>query len=469
MTMKKLLFILFLLFAVQHAKADTTTIYFSSTVQPVQNVTLNSCDTLLIVNTSGNTYLVHDDTTAQGFPGTIIATGTGSTDSAYLDLSAYDFVVITHQASTILFYVTIAPPPQQTLSETICNGESYLFDGIARTTTGIYTMTTPSPNTPCDSVITLNLTVLPPITTVTNDVQICPGNSYTLNGVTYVNPGYYPLDTLTAANGCDSILQLHLTWTAILPGNSYVTICTGQSYTFDGEEYTESGTYTAFLQTPAGCDSIAILNLTVLPPIETYVNATICPGESYNLGGTDYSQSGTYTYTYELPDGCDSNVVLSLHVESSYIEIYQFDANTLYAASPVTVYFQWMNCTSGFVYEDETGSTFTPSQNGLYAVIATENGCPDTSECLPISAIGLTENTAADYFVFPVPSDETVTISTDAGFTGSAFTIVSPAGITVLEGRIDSPQTTVSIARLAAGTYFVRVDGSEIVTKIVRE
>jgi hypothetical protein len=475
--MKKLLFILFLLLTAQQAKADTTIIYFTDLQQTPQWLTIHSCDTLEFVNTSGLSYLMYQDTSAAGSGGGITTTpdsliGTWQQGTGYFYGMPDDpdnFVVIAHQSSPILFYITIVPPPQLSFSETICHGGSYLFDGIPRTASGTYTMTTPSPDTPCDSIITLNLTVLPAITQVTVNAEICSGNTYTLNGHTYVNPGYYPIDTLTAANGCDSVLQLHLTWTTIFPGNIYETICTGQSYLFDGEEYTEPGTYTAFLQTADGCDSIAILNLTVIPPVMSTVSATICPGESYLFGGQQLTESGTYTHTYELAGGCDSNVVLSLHVESSYLSIYQFDENTLYAASPVTVYFVWMDCTTGFVFEDETGTTFTPEENGFYAVIATENGCPDTSDCLPISAIGLTEHSDTDYVVFPVPADETVTISADPALIGSAFTVVSSAGTVVLNGRIDAAETTVEIGQLASGLYTVRIQGSKTVSRIVRE
>lgn len=465
--MKTILLMAFLL-AISFAKADTITVTINDGNQPLQSVTIQSCDVLLVVNnTTLNTYL-HDDTTAAGAPSGAIIDMTFE-DSVYYDLSAYDLVVITHQFAAEFFYIMIIPPPQSSFSETICHGDSYLFDGIPRTTSGSYSMTYPSAGAPCDSVVTLNLTVLPPITSVVTSVTICPGSTYTVNGQTYANPGLYPIDTLTAASGCDSVIQLSLQWTAIFPTNVYETICTGQSYLFDGEELTTSGTYTAFLQTPSGCDSIVMLNLTVLPPVTSSVSATICPGEVYMLGGTAYSETGTYTHSFELAGGCDSNVVLSLHVESSYISIYQFDENTLYASSPVTVYFTWMDCTSGTVFEDETGTLFTPEENGFYAVIATENGCPDTSECLPISAIGLEENSTADFFVFPVPAYETITLQTNPSFTGSAFRVVSPAGTIVLNGRIATTAMLIDIRQLASGVYYLQIDGAETVRKILRE
>ena len=59
-----------------------------------------------------------------------------------------------------------------------------------------------------------NLLLLPPsVTSEPISATICSGESYTWNGNTYTHPGTYT-DTLTNIHGCDSIVTLHLT---ILP------------------------------------------------------------------------------------------------------------------------------------------------------------------------------------------------------------------------------------------------------------
>jgi L-lactate utilization protein LutB len=40
----------------------------------------------------------------------------------------------------------------------------------------------------------------------------------------------------------------------------------------------------------------------------------------------------------------------------------------------------------------QMSSIFTPTTNGIYAVIVTQNGCSDTSSCFTVSGIDLDEN-----------------------------------------------------------------------------
>ena len=37
----------------------------------------------------------------------------------------------------------------------------------------------------------------------------------------------------------------------------------------------------------------------------------------------------------------------------------------------------------------ETSQEFTPTTNGEYAVIVTNNGCSDTSNCLTLTTVGI--------------------------------------------------------------------------------
>ena len=48
------------------------------------------------------------------------------------------------------------------------------------------------------------------------------------------------------------------------------------------------------LTTVNGCDSVAILNLTINQPDTSITNVTVC--ESYEWNGETYTESGTYEY-----------------------------------------------------------------------------------------------------------------------------------------------------------------------------
>lgn len=61
-----------------------------------------------------------------------------------------------------------------------------------------------------------------------------------------------------------------------------VTICQGQSYTFNGVSYNTAGTYKKTLTNAAGCDSIATLNLSLTSPPDVIQpnNQVVCRGAS---------------------------------------------------------------------------------------------------------------------------------------------------------------------------------------------
>ena len=102
---------------------------------------------------------------------------------------------------------------------------------------------------------------------------------------------------------CDSIVTLNLTVNPTVTTALNQSICIGQSYSFYGNTYTTAGTYTANLLTSNGCDSVVTLNLTVSPAITSTVNEAICQGQTFAFNGTTYSTAGSYTGTFSSAGG----------------------------------------------------------------------------------------------------------------------------------------------------------------------
>jgi len=115
--------------------------------------------------------------------------------------------------------------------------------------------------------------------------------------------------------GCDSIINLNLT---VLPTRDTfaVTICAGKSYLFGDSTYKATGVYEQKgLFNVLGCDSTSVLDLTVLDPIVTNFNEAICQGESFTgHGWVNLKVPGTFTELYKTALGCDSTVNLTLDV-----------------------------------------------------------------------------------------------------------------------------------------------------------
>ncbi len=134
-------------------------------------------------------------------------------------------------------------------------------------------------------------------------VQICEGETY--NGEIYTQNTSF-VDTISSAQ----FDLIRTTDIQVLP--SYfetinASICTGESYSFEGEEYTETGVYEKKLFTQEGCDSTLQLNLIVSESIETYFFESTC----------DENETGTFQTTYTSQNGCDSIVTIEVSLLSS--------------------------------------------------------------------------------------------------------------------------------------------------------
>lgn len=237
------------------------------------------------------------------FAGGANQTTSGTYFDNYLAYNGCDSVITT--------VLTVTPAIQVTDDVSICDGDSYFAGGANQTTSGTYIdlFTTPAG---CDSIVTTNLTVNPNVE-VSENVNICDGDSYFAGGANQTTSGTY-MDTFLAANGCDSIVTTILTVDPSIEQTENVSICDGDSYFAGGANQTASGTYMDTFLAANGCDSTVTTILTVNPNIEQTENVAICDGDTYFAGGANQTTSGTYTDVFLSAAGCDSTVITNITV-----------------------------------------------------------------------------------------------------------------------------------------------------------
>ena len=191
-------------------------------------------------------------------------------------------------------------------SETICSGGVYFwisqvwYDTIGvYNSPGDYVQTFTGVNN-CDSVVTLHLEVLPPVTSEF-DAATCEGTPYLWNGHEYTHPGDYE-QTFTGVNDCDSVVTLHLSILPTVTSSETATICEGDTYTWNGVDYTEAGTYEKTFSTLNGCDSIVtlVLNVETLGDVEIQGETQVCHNKSAKYSVLVGSQT---TCTWEVEGG----------------------------------------------------------------------------------------------------------------------------------------------------------------------
>ena len=108
------------------------------------------------------------------------------------------------------------------------------------------------------------------------------------------------------------------------------TICGGETYTENGFNASETGVYRKTFQSIEGCDSIVSLSLTVNPSYNYTITATINAGETYTENGFNESEAGTYVQNHQTILGCDSTITLVLTINSSLADVEEEQALSFY-------------------------------------------------------------------------------------------------------------------------------------------
>ena len=339
--------------------------------------------------------------------------------------------------SIIILTLSVNPVATTPLSATICSNETYDFHGRDLTQAGTYSDTLQTING-CDSIVTLNLTVNP-IENTTLSASICEGTSYTENGFNESEAGTYT-QNLQTINGCDSIVTLNLTVNSTLVSSIDAEICEGKTYSENGFEQSEAGTYTQTLQTSNGCDSIVTLNLSIKSNSTTIFTATVCEGTVYTENGFNESETGIYTRTMEGANGCDSTITLDLTINPSY----QIGVLAIINRG-----------------ETYTNFGFNASEAGTYTQhLQTVDGCDSTIILTLVVMMSLDDATVDEnaFMFYPNPAKGFVILEFETLHESERVQIFDMRGrmVKIAEAGAGKKQMRIDISNLSKGTYIIR-------------
>ncbi|MDB5226194.1 MAG: hypothetical protein JWN78_387 [Bacteroidota bacterium] len=210
--------------------------------------------------------------------------------------------------------LTVNLPSVTRINRTICDGDFTVVEGHIFNAAGFYTVVVPN-SMGCDSIIIVRVTVTPKQYTVI-DSTICTGHTVTIGGQTFGATGSYTVSLTSAATGCDSIVTLNLT---VITDNQVTfmtqTICEGDSVVIQGTVLTVPSVYT-FLVNNGTCQGTLLVLLNVNKPTDTTINAFLCDGQAIVVAGNTYNQSGTYTIKTTNSVGCDSTITLNIDIST---------------------------------------------------------------------------------------------------------------------------------------------------------
>lgn len=245
-----------------------------------------------------------------------------------------------------------------------------------------------------------------PVDIIVEDLSVCENELPILwNGINISAGGTYNA-TLISESGCDSLVQLNLTVLPFPENNQDISVCADDlPINISGTILDAAGVYSITAPNPAGCDSLITINLTVFPSFVDTTVVNLCVDElPYVWQGQEINENGFYTVLFPSVNGCDS--VLLLQVNISPIPTIEFDADQTSLTTDNTEVNFNNNSTNwdDFIWDFGDGTSdnstfspthFFPNQAGEYVVTftATLGNCSSSNTLLII----VLENIEFDY------------------------------------------------------------------------
>lgn len=282
---------------------------------------------------------------------------------------------------------------------------------------------------------------------------ICQGQTYSFGNQTLNTAGSYS-EVFSNSDGCDSLVNLSLTILPTYSLNQSITLCDGESLQIGNSNYTQSGNYQTILTSQGGCDSTIYTQLTIVSPVLTSEQQTICEGDYFVYNGDTLTSEADYEYMYQAQNGCDSTHIVQLIIENALTPIIA-QVDGILSTSTVGDNFQWIDCNGNLPITGALSNEFTPINDGDYAVEVTNNQCTWLSDCYTFSTVSLPQNNDDEiYFVYPNPASTFLTLDAPQGKNITSISLMDHLG-RVLE--VMSNTTTFDLLNLESGVYFLTI------------
>ncbi len=284
----------------------------------------SGCDSLVMVDLSFYPQNIITIDSTLCFGDSIVVQGTTYNANQPSGIEVFTGASLLSCDSTVVIDLSFYPQYLETLNPSLCPGESIIVNGIT------YDEDNPSgteillnsSSTACDSTVIIDL-IFNESFMIDFEPLVCSDNSFTINNNLYDINNPSGTESMQSSTGCDSIINISLSFYPNDPGIINDVLCTGQEIVINGITYDEgnpSGTEVLQNETINGCDSTILINLSFVQNTESTLNPSLCPGESIVVNGFSYDENnpnGIQVFENEAANGCDSivNIDLSFHLE----------------------------------------------------------------------------------------------------------------------------------------------------------
>ncbi len=194
-------------------------------------------------------------------------------------------------------------------------------------------------------------------------------------------------------------------------------------------------------------------------PLHVTIDTIVCNGIWFN--GSFLTQNGQYYDTLQTTNNRDSIIILNLEVFSVNRGISK--NNMVLNALAEDATYQWINCNqSNAPIEGETSKIFIAKESGSYAVVISQNGCKDTSDCVEIEIVSIGSQEKLDEIrVYPNPVQTTLVVSIPNNLSEEhALNIYDAQGRCVLSKTFKESILEFHVDTFASGIYYLKLSNS---------
>jgi|GEM_PF-1184437 len=179
------------------------------------------------------------------------------------------------------------------------------------------------------------------------------------------------------------------------------------------------------------------------------------------------NQGGVISVTASFLNG--NSIPLSMYVTVNQIDTAVTQNGITLNAVPGANSYQWIDCSNSSMISGANAISYTPAQDGIYAVMITKGNCVDTSACHTVFVTGVLDNEQMDQVrISPNPTDSKVKISCSTRMDKIEIYDVIGARHILLECK--SYSEVLDVISLPAGLYFVKVftNNKQVFRQIVK-
>jgi gliding motility-associated-like protein len=213
----------------------------------------------------------------------------------------------------------VNPQRKKLIDSDLCEGDSLIINGITYDSSNSKGQQI-IPSTTifnCDSIIDIDLNVLLPTSSII-DRQICNDQFIIINGNVYDKNRPSGIEITTNHVGCDSVITIDLQLVPFINTNLNQILCIGDSIVVNGNTYDinkPSGQEIIRSNVSSTCDTMVNINLSFIPESLHKITDTICYEENIEINGVMFGSNMTnasFTFPNGATNGCDSILLVEI-------------------------------------------------------------------------------------------------------------------------------------------------------------